>query len=161
MERRDALIWIAGILGLTVTQIPNKWTRPLVEKVMVPAHAQTSPPPTTTTPPDVPTTTPPPGNPTTTTPPTTEPPTTPPTFVIEVVAYKRRIGGQDLVMRDQGQCGDTLIVTAPNDSEFEAVVIAFVDGLPEPEVAYQGYGSYVSHPFPGCMVNLVFKSPHD
>jgi len=75
------------------------------------------------------------------------------------MAYKRRLGGA-LRLRDQGKCGDALTVTAPNDEDYEAVVIAFVDGLPEPEVVRRGYGSYMVQPFQGCMVNLVFKSPH-
>ena len=168
-DRRKVVKQIA-IVGTVITglpALPEKWTRPLIEKVIVPAHAQTSPPPPTkppTTPPEEPGTTPPGGPPTTqpptTPPPTTEPPTTqPPTFDIEVMAYKRRIGGV-LRLRDQGQCGDTLTVTAPNDTGYEAVVIAFVDRLPEPERVIRGYGLHRVQPFPGCFVGVDFKSPH-
>jgi hypothetical protein len=37
----------AGVLG-AATQVPEKWTRPVVDSVMLPAHAQTSPAPSTT-----------------------------------------------------------------------------------------------------------------
>jgi hypothetical protein len=77
-----------------------------------------------------------------------------------VVVYKRQIGGE-LRFRDRGECGDTLVVTAPNDTNYEAVVIAFVDGLPEPERVIRGYGLHRVEPFPGCFVDVDFKSPHD
>jgi hypothetical protein len=37
-----------GAVSTSLVALPERWTRPLVEKVMVPAHAQTSPAPTPT-----------------------------------------------------------------------------------------------------------------
>ena len=48
-DRRQVLkiITIGGIA--TTLLLPSKWTKPIIEAVVVPAHAQASPPATTTT----------------------------------------------------------------------------------------------------------------
>jgi hypothetical protein len=158
--RREALAILAGAAGMTTGMLPDKLTRPLVEKVIVPAHAQTSPPVTTTPAPPGPTTTNPPGTPTTTRPPE-EPTTTPEPEVIELAAYKQSVSNPDtIIFRDGGLCGDTLVVTAPDDERWVAVVKAFVDGIESGEVIKEGYGTYQIEPYPGCEATLVFKGPH-
>lgn len=53
MNRRQVIVTIGGVA--TVLMLPNSWTKPILQSVIVPAHAQASPPattggPTTTTP---------------------------------------------------------------------------------------------------------------
>jgi len=76
--RRDALKKILAGTGVVTGSLllPEKWTKPVVDSIIVPAHAVasgTQPPPT--------------GSPTTTkkvtTPPPTSPPTSPPTTTFE------------------------------------------------------------------------------
>ena len=79
VDRRRVLkkAMAGGIVGAAI--LPERWVRPVVEWVIVPAHAQTSPPPRTTTatpPPPTTTATPTTPPPTTTATPTTPPPTT-------------------------------------------------------------------------------------
>src|SRR5262245_11117770 len=83
LDRRKAIktgVIVGGSVVGSAMALPQKWTRPIVDAVIVPAHGQVSPgaptpAPTSapTPPPTVPTTPPP-----TTPPPTTPPPTTPP-----------------------------------------------------------------------------------
>jgi hypothetical protein len=49
-SRREALkkIAIGGTIAFGGAALPPRWTKPIVDKVLVPAHAQTSPPPRTT-----------------------------------------------------------------------------------------------------------------
>ena len=49
-SRRKALkkIAIGGTIAAGASGLPPRWTKPIVDKVLVPAHAQTSPPPDTT-----------------------------------------------------------------------------------------------------------------
>jgi len=46
-SRREALKKIAmgGTIAFGASALPPRWTKPIVDKVLVPAHAQTSPPP--------------------------------------------------------------------------------------------------------------------
>ena len=48
-DRRQVLkiITIGGVA--TTLLLPSKWTKPIVESIVVPAHAQASPPATSTT----------------------------------------------------------------------------------------------------------------
>ncbi len=53
VSRRQALKTIAAITGAaTLTQLPTKWASPILTSGVLPAHAQTSPIPTPTTPPN-------------------------------------------------------------------------------------------------------------
>jgi hypothetical protein len=47
MNRRQIVVTIAGVV--TVLTLPSKWTKPILDAVVVPAHAQASPPATTGT----------------------------------------------------------------------------------------------------------------
>ena len=49
-SRRKALkkIAIGGTLAVGASSLPSQWAKPIVDEIMVPAHAQTSPPPRTT-----------------------------------------------------------------------------------------------------------------
>jgi hypothetical protein len=51
IDRRPLLKAIATSVGATAALgiLPKSWTRPVVQSVVVPAHAATSPPATTTT----------------------------------------------------------------------------------------------------------------
>ena len=78
-ERRRALkkIVVGGSVVSSSVMLPKAWVKPVIDQIIVPAHAQTSPSPTTTAPPGqttpAPTTTAPPGQ-TTPAPTTTEVP---------------------------------------------------------------------------------------
>jgi len=49
-SRRKALkkIAVGGTIAAGASALPPRWTKPIIDKVFVPAHAQTSPPPATT-----------------------------------------------------------------------------------------------------------------
>jgi hypothetical protein len=57
VNRRRAIKLVAGGVVVATIALPSKWTRPIVESVVVPAHAQASPPVTTATATTVPPTT--------------------------------------------------------------------------------------------------------
>jgi hypothetical protein len=48
-SRRRALKIVASGAVVATIALPSKWTRPVVESIVVPAHAQASPTPTTGT----------------------------------------------------------------------------------------------------------------
>ena len=97
-SRRKALkkIAIGGTIAVGASSLPPQWTKPIVDKILVPAHAQTSPPPGTTAAPTP-----------TQAPPTTQAPTTTPgaesaveldnTSSVEVtVQYTNNAGSQSI-----------------------------------------------------------------
>ncbi|WP_457937716.1 hypothetical protein [Mesorhizobium sp. 10J20-29] len=49
VTRRRALKIVASGAVVATIALPSKWTRPIVESIVVPAHAQASPTPTTGT----------------------------------------------------------------------------------------------------------------
>ena len=49
MNRRRALKIVAGGAVVATIALPSKWMRPVVESIIVPAHAQASAAPTTGT----------------------------------------------------------------------------------------------------------------
>ncbi|WP_457937714.1 hypothetical protein [Mesorhizobium sp. 10J20-29] len=49
VSRRRALKIVASGAVVATIALPSKWTRPVVESIVVPAHAQASPTPTTGT----------------------------------------------------------------------------------------------------------------
>jgi hypothetical protein len=50
VSRRRAMkvLGVGGVVAATL-MLPSKWTKPVVESIIVPAHAQASAPPTTIT----------------------------------------------------------------------------------------------------------------
>jgi hypothetical protein len=49
ITRRRAIKIMAGGALVTTIALPSRWTRPIVESIIVPAHAAASPPTVTTT----------------------------------------------------------------------------------------------------------------
>ena len=132
LARRSALKKItqgtAATAAIGAGLMPEEWVQPVIERVMVPAHAQTSPPPPgTTRPPGTtqPGTTRPPG---TTSPPTTQPPTTlPPTTTLPeaMIGEVYKVGQYQTRLLGTIPDGDSFTPTIPSTTHLE---VRFPDG---------------------------------